>query len=194
MSKKKKIPSIVKDIQKTTQHEVNYAFEKSISFSQLQMYTECPKKWSLQYKEGQKQFTSSIHTVFGTALHETLQKYLEVMYGESGAAADRLNTSEMLEENLRNEYKTQYKKNNNQHFLSPEDLREFYEDGIEIVREFAKNKGRYFTKRGWHLVGCEVPIMLKPSPSKPNLYFQGFLDVVMYHEATNKFKIIDIKT
>ena len=194
MTKKKKIPQIVKDIQKTTQHEVNYAFEKSISFSQLQMYTECPKKWSLQYREGQKQFTSSIHTVFGTALHETLQKYLEVMYEESGAAADRLNTSEMLEGNLRNEYKTQYKKNNNQHFLSPEDLREFYEDGIEIIREFAKNKGRYFSKRGWYLVGCEIPIMLKPSPSKPNLYFQGFLDVVMYNETTNQFKIIDIKT
>ena len=194
MPKKKKIPNIVKEIQKTVQHEVNYAFEKSISFSQLQMYTECPKKWSLQYKDGQKQFTSSIHTVFGTALHETLQKYLEVMYGESGAAADRLNTSEMLEENLRNEYKIQYKKNKNQHFLEPDELREFYEDGVEIIREFAKHKGKYFSKRGWYLVGCEVPIMLNPSPSHPNLLFQGLLDVVMYHEATNKFLIIDIKT
>ena len=194
MPKKKKIPSIVKDIQNQVQHEVNYAYEKSISYSQLSMYTECPKKWSLQYKEGYKQFTSSIHTVFGTALHETLQKYLEVMYNESGAEADRLNTSEILEENLREEYKVQYKKNKNQHFLKPEELREFYEDGIEIIREFAKNKSKYFSKRGWYLVGCEVPLMLKPSPTHTNLYFQGFLDVVLYNEKTNKFLIMDIKT
>jgi len=194
MSKKKKIPSIVKDIQKSIMHEVNYAYEKSISYSQLSMYTECPKKWSLQYKEGHKQFTSSIHTVFGTALHETLQTYITTMYEKSGAEADRLNTSEMLEENLREEYKIQYKKNNNQHFLEPSELREFYEDGIEIIREFAKHRGKYFSKRGWHLVGCEIPIMLKPSYNHPNLYFQGFLDVVMYNETTNRFLIMDIKT
>jgi hypothetical protein len=194
MSKKKKIPSIVKDIQKSIMHEVNYAYEKSISYSQLSMYTECPKKWSLQYKEGHKQFTSSIHTVFGTALHETLQTYITTMYEKSGAEADRLNTSEMLEENLREEYKVQYKKNNNQHFLEPSELREFYEDGIEIIREFAKHRGKYFSKRGWYLVGCEIPIMLKPSYNHPNLYFQGFLDVVMYNETTNRFLIIDIKT
>ena len=194
MSKKKKIPSIVKDIQKSIMHEVNYAYEKSISYSQLSMYTECPKKWSLQYKEGHKQFTSSIHTVFGTALHETLQTYITTMYEKSGAEADRLNTSEMLEENLREEYKVQYKKNNNQHFLEPSELREFYEDGIEIIREFAKHRGKYFSKRGWYLVGCEIPIMLKPSYNHPNLYFQGFLDVVMYNETTNRFLIMDIKT
>jgi hypothetical protein len=194
MAKKKKIPQIVKDIQRKQLMEVDYAYQKSISFSQLQMYTECPKKWSLQYKEGHKQFTSSIHTIFGTALHSVIQKYLDVMYSESGASADRLNTSEMLEDALREEYKIQYKKNKNQHFLEPDELREFYEDGVEIIREFAKHKGKYFAKRGWYLVGCEIPIMVNPSTSHPNLLFQGFLDIVMYHEATNSFKIIDIKT
>jgi hypothetical protein len=116
------------------------------------------------------------------------------MYEQSGAAADRLNTSEMLEENLREEYKTQYKKNKNQHFIKPEELGEFYEDGVEIIREFAKNRGKYFSKRGWHLVGCEIPILIKPSPSHPNLLFQGFLDVVVYNEDTNTFQILDIKT
>jgi hypothetical protein len=36
--------------------------------------------------------------------------------------------------------------------------------------------------------------MLNPSNHLPNLYFQGFLDIVLYHESTNKFLIIDIKT
>jgi hypothetical protein len=47
------------------------------------MFNDCPKKWSLQYKEGQKQFTSTIHTVFGTAIHEVIQNYLTVMYESS---------------------------------------------------------------------------------------------------------------
>jgi hypothetical protein len=191
---RKKPPVILKEIREKKLPEIDYATQKSISYSQMSMFNECPKKWSLQYREGHKSFTSSIHTVFGTALHETLQHYLTVMYEQSGAAADRLNTSEMLEENLREEYKKQYKANNNQHFVTPDELREFYEDGVEIIREFSKDKTRYFGKRGWHLVGCEVPIILTPHSKYQNVMFQGYLDVVLYHEPTNKIKIIDIKT
>jgi len=191
---KKKLPSILKEIKTKVLPEIDYATQKSISYSQMSMFNECPKKWSLQYREGHKQFTSSIHTVFGTALHEVLQAYLTTMYEQSGAAADRLNTAEMLEEALRNEYKKQYHSNNNQHFVSPDELREFYEDGVEIIREIAKETGKHFGKRGWHLVGCEVPIILTPNFKLQNIMFQGFLDVVLYHEPTNTFKIIDIKT
>jgi len=191
---RKKPPVILKEVREKQLPQIDYATQKSISYSQMSMFNECPKKWSLQYREGHKQFTSSIHTVFGTALHETLQHYLTVMYEQSGAAADRLNTSEMLEEKLREEYKTQYKANNNQHFVSPDELREFYEDGVAIIREFSKDKTKYFGKRGWHLVGCEVPIIVTPNPKLQNVIFQGYLDVVLYNEKTNKIKIIDIKT
>ena len=191
---KKKIPSILKEIREKPLPEINFAFQKAISYSQLSMFSECPKKWSLQYREGHKQFTSSIHTVFGTALHEVLEHYLTVMYEKSYVEADKINTSEMLEEKLREEYAKQYKSNNKQHFSSPEELREFYEDGVEIIREFAKRKKKYFSKRGWHLVGCEIPIKVTPHNYKPNLLLQGFLDVVLYHEPTQTFKIIDIKT
>jgi hypothetical protein len=116
------------------------------------------------------------------------------MYEKSGAEADRLNTYEMFEDALREEYKKQYKANNNLHFSAPDELREFFEDGIAIIREFAKDKSKYFSKRGWHLVGCELPLVLTPSSKLPNVMFQGFLDLVMYHEPTNRIKIIDIKT
>ena len=72
-------------------------------------------------------------------------------------------------------------------------MKNFNDDGIEIIREFAKKKGQYFSKRGWHLVGCETHIMLPPNEKYQNVLFQGYLDVVLYHEPTNKFKIIDIK-
>lgn len=194
MAKKKKIPQIVKDIRNFKPQEINWATQKVISYSQFSMFTECPKKWSLQYREGHKQFTSTIHTVFGTALHEVLQHYLDVMYEKSGAEADRINTYDMFEEKLREEYTLQYKKNKNQHFSNPLEIRQFFDEGIEIIRDFAKNRSKYFSKRGWWLVGCEVPIQITPNPLKPNVIYNGFLDVVMYHEPTDTFKIIDIKT
>jgi CRISPR/Cas system-associated exonuclease Cas4 (RecB family) len=191
---KKKIPQIVKEIQRTTPQEVNFAYEKNISYSQLSMYTQCPRKWALQYRDGHKVVEQSIHMTFGTALHETLQMYLDVMYSKSGAEADRLDLEDDFETRLRDIYASNYKKNKNQHYSTPEQLREFYDDGIEIIRYIRKNRGKYFSKRGWYLVGCELPIVLAPNPRLPRVKYMGFLDVVMYNENTNKFVIIDIKT
>ena len=123
---KKKLPKIVKDIREYKPEEINYGYQKNISFSQLSMFTQCPHRWALQYKDGKKRFTSSIHTVFGTAIHEVIQHYLDVMYDKSGAVADREDMVDMFEEALRGEYKTQYKKNSNQHFTTSQEMNEFY--------------------------------------------------------------------
>ena len=50
----KKPPQIVREIQKNPPEPVNFAYEKNISYSQLSMYTQCPKKWALQYRDGHK--------------------------------------------------------------------------------------------------------------------------------------------
>lgn len=191
---KKKSPQIVRDIQNNPPEPVNFAYEKNISYSQLSMYTQCPKKWALQYRDGHKVSEQSIHMTFGTALHETLQLYLDTMYNESAASADRLDLETDFENRLRDEYQKGYKKNNGTHFADAQGLREFYSDGIEIISYIKKNRGKYFSKRGWWLVGCEVPIVLAPNPHLPRVKYMGFLDVVLYNENTNKFIIIDIKT
>ena len=189
-----KIPTIVKEIQQTPKREVNYAFQKNISYSQYSMWKKCPKQWALQYRDGHKVYTPSIHTVFGKALHEAFQHYIKVMYEKSAAAADREDILEILKDQLREHYKDEYKKNNNQHFSNPGELSEFYQDGVEILNYLKKNRGKYFTKRGWHLVGIETPITIPPLQYNQDVLFIGYLDIVMYHEGTNKFKIIDIKT
>ena len=191
---KKKAPQIVREIQNNPPEPVNFAYEKNVSYSQMSMYTQCPKKWALQYRDGHKVSEQSIHMVFGTALHETLQMYLDVMYSQSGAAADKLNLEEDFENRLRDEYKKAYKKNDGAHFTDAQGLQEFYSDGIEIINYIKKNRGKYFSKRGWWVVGCEVPIVLAPNPRLPRVKYMGFLDVVMYNENTKKFIIIDIKT
>ncbi len=191
---KKKVPIIVREIRNNPPLPVNFAVEKNISYSQLSMFTQCPKKWALQYRDGHKISEQSIHMTFGTALHEVLQHYLDVMYETSGAAADRIDIEELFEDTLRKCYAEDYKKNKNQHFSSPTELREFFEDGKEILNFIRKKRSYYFSKKGWYLVGCEVPIVMAPNLRLNRVKYMGYLDVVMYHEPTNTFKIIDIKT
>jgi hypothetical protein len=184
----KKIPPIVKVIRNYKPEPINFGYQKNISYSQLSMFRSCPQKWALQYKEGHKRQSPSIHTVFGTAFHEVVQYYLDIMYEKSGAAADREDLERLLEDKLREEYLIQYKKNKNQHFSSSEEIREFYDDGIQILRYLKKHKGKYFSKKGWFLVGCEVPISIMPNNAYKNVIYNGFLDVVLYHEPQIHFK------
>jgi len=188
------LPQIVKNIRNFPKQDINWSTQKLISYSQMSMFNECPKKWSLQYVEGYKQFTSSIHTIFGSALHKAIQHYLSVFYEQSGAAADREDIIQIFKEALQNEYKEQYNKNNKQHFSNSTELSEFYEDGVNILEYFKKKRSSYFSKKGWVLVGCEVPLTLNPHYLLSNVIYQGYLDIVLYHEPTNEFLIIDFKT
>lgn len=191
---KKKIPSILKEIRNTKLSEINYAIDRGISYSQLSIYNSCQHRWKLQYKDKIKIPSPSLYSVFGTAIHETIQHYLEVFYGKSGVEADKINLNEYFKEKYILGYKEQYKSNKNNHFSTPEEMREFFEDGVNILNFFKKKRGKYFSKKGWHLVGYEMPIVLNPSKSFPGVLFNGLIDIVLYHEPTNTFKIIDIKT
>jgi hypothetical protein len=187
----KKTPEIVKKIQQTKLPELDYRFQTSLSYSQFSTYRGCPHKWALRYKEGNYDDSPSIHALFGTALHETLQHYLTVFYEKTGAEADRVEIADFFQERLIGEYKKQYKDNNNTHFSSPEELREFFDDGIEIINFVKKKRGQYFSKKNWWLVGCELPIKLQLNN---NLYFKGYIDLVLYNESADKFYLYDIKT
>ena len=191
---KKKIPVVVRDIRENPPTPLNFAVEKNISYSQLSMFTQCPKKWSLQYRDGHKASEQSIHMTFGTALHEVIQHYIDKIYEVSGAAADRIDLEELFEDTLRKCYAEDYKKNNNEHFSSPTELREFFEDGKEILKFIKKKRNLYFKKKGTYLVGCEVPIVVAPNLRLNRVKYMGYLDIVLYNETLDTFKIIDIKT
>jgi hypothetical protein len=191
---KKKQPTILKEVKETKLPEIDYSKNKVISFSQYQIFEQCPHKWALLYRDGHYKSEFSIHMTFGTAMHETLQYYLKIMYEVSVAAADREDIIQLFDENLRNQYKQDYEKNNKVHFSNATELREFFNDGVAIINWFKKNKGKYFSKRNWYLVGIELPIILQPHPDYPNILYKGLLDLVLYNENTRNVKIIDIKT
>lgn len=193
----KKLPQIVNQVHQYLTlplQEVNYnEGENSISFSQFQLYSDCPLKWDLIYKQKHKK-DYSIHLTFGTAIHEIIQQYLSLFYGENKNKANQLNLREEFYNILKNQYLKDLEKNNKQHFSTPEQLNEFFEDGVNILTFLKKNISKYFGKRGWHLLGCEIPIHIVPYSAYTSVIFKGFIDLALYDEKTESVFIYDIKT
>lgn len=189
-----KLPQIVENIRQHIVPQIDYSTQKSISYSQYSTYTQCPHKWNLQYAQGKYVSAYSINMTFGTALHHVLQQYLTIMYEKTGREADDWDIEDEFQKKFTEEYTKQYKENNNQHFSSAEEMREFHDDGIEIINWFKRKRGEYFNKNGWYLVGCEIPLITPLYSDNINLIFKGFIDLILYHEETNEFHIIDVKT
>jgi len=154
------------------------------------MWSSCPHKWYLTYVENKQPYQASIHTVFGTAFHETLQDYITVMYNESGAAADRMDLIALFQAKFAEVYSKEYKAAG-AHFSSPQEMGEFYEDAVAILDWIKKNRNRIFTIRKMKLLGIELPLLLKV---QNNLFYKAFIDFALYDEDLKKIYIYDIKT
>ena len=166
-----------------------------ISYSQLSMFNNCQYQWKLSYIDKIPRPERNIHLIFGSAMHTALQKYLQVMYSESAKAADSLPLPELLKTEMIKEF-TSAKEAMQEHLpdalpCTLEEINEFYNHGLAIIDYFKKHRGAYFQKRGYRLLGIELPLEIK---LKENLNWVGFLDDVMYDEKLDRVKIIDIKT
>lgn len=183
--KSKLILNEVKDI------DIDFKTQKLVSFSQFQLYHQCPHKWSQQYVYKNFKTPPSIHLIFGTAIHEIFQNYLTVGFNKSFAAADRINIEEELLIKLRSAYNEMVINNNNKHFSTPAELGEFYQDGLDIMNWFKKKRSGYFTSRGYQLLGIEMPLHKN---MRDNVIYRGYIDLVVYDEFLDKITIYDIKT
>jgi hypothetical protein len=119
-----------------------------------------------------------------------MQHYLKVMYGESGAAADREDIIGIFKEKFKTLYREEFERTK-QHFSSPDEMAEFHEDGITILEYFKKNRNKYFSTRNVVLLGIEMPLMVGLSK---NLFLKGYIDFVLYDKDLDKVYIYDIKT
>ena len=163
-----------------------------VSYSQYTMYANCPHQWKLNYMDGHKKSDPSIHLVFGTAMHETLQSWLDVMYRKSLDQANDMDLGLILYQEMIAEYK-KMKSACGFDFSNPSEMKEFLEDGIEILKYVKSNRVDYFNTKNLNLVGIELPIYTKAIESH-NVYIKGFLDLVFEDTYENKLVIWDIKT
>jgi hypothetical protein len=196
MPKKEKtesnLPDYINNFSSVKVEPVDYITRKTISYTQFSMYSGCPYQWYLTYVKKLAPPSISINMTFGTAIHETIQEYLKIMFSESGAEADRWDSFSFFQERFLKLYQDD-KEKNKEHFSTPTELKEFIEDGLAIIDFFKKNRNSYFTKSSQVLLGIEIPVNIVPTVN-PNVYFYGKLDLVIYDSFNNRVKIIDIKT
>lgn len=166
--------------------------DSKVSYSQYTMYANCPHQWKLNYMDGNRTFDPSLHLVFGTAMHETLQSWLDVLYNKSPKEATQLDLGKMLYDGMVSEYKVM-REQTGVDFSTPSEMEEFLEDGIEILNFITKNRIDYFNTRQLRLVAIELPIYAKAMESH-NVHMMGFLDLVFEDTYQNKLVIWDIKT
>src|SRR6056300_133331 len=78
---------------------------KHISYSQLSSFATCQRQWYLQYVKKLAPYQPSVHAVFGTAMHETIQTWLETLYHDKVKTANEMNLDQLLYDNIIKAYK-----------------------------------------------------------------------------------------
>ena len=173
---------------------INYAYQKSVSYSQYSMYKQCNFRWYLNYVKKQRVFKPSIHTLFGTSFHETIQEYLRLMYEESVKKSEEFDYENFLKERMIANYKEEMEKNKDEHYVKKEDFNAFIQDGVNIMSWVKKNRKKYFTTRKVKLIGIEIPMEQYIVEDIPNVIMQGYIDIIFYDEDLKKYTVIDFKT
>ena len=186
----KKLPKEVKLVLEHTPHQIDYRTQKNISASQILMYDECPLKWKLSKIDKLQVYQPSVHTVFGTAMHETIQDWLHVMYNETAKAANEMNLREVLKLKMREVYEKERKKTK-EVFTTADELNSFFLDGVEILTYLKKKRSSYFSMKNTYLAGIETGLVQEV---RPNVFFIGYIDLVFYNKLADTYTIIDIKT
>ena len=164
---------------------------KHISYSQLSTFANCQKQWYLQYVKNLAPYQPSIHACFGTAMHETIQTWLETLYHEKVKTAMEMDLDALLYKNMVKAYKSTKAQNSHQEFTNLEEMNMFYLDGKHILNFLKKKRGGYFSTKGTYLAGIET---LLYQELRPGVKFKGFIDLVFYNEKIDEWTIVDIKT
>jgi len=167
---------------------------KYVSYSQYSQYTQCQRQWYLNYGLGLRENKPSINLTFGTAFHETLQNFLDVMYNKSVKEAEAIDLSADFKERFISVYKKTVDSltaDDLMHYSNAEQMREFYDDAIAILDYFKRNRKKYFTSKGTKLVGIEIGI---DKPIVGGINVKGAIDLVLHDTELNKYYIYDIKT
>jgi hypothetical protein len=165
-----------------------------ISYSQYSMWANCPKSWQLKYVDGHRLDDSSIHTIFGTACHESIQEWLDVLYNQSETMAKTMYLHDGFKEKLLNLFKenTTIAENGEKVFLADKKtLMEFYEHGCLILTYLQENYKKIFPTINTKLHSIEYPLNMEV---RSGVQYIGYIDVVTYNEATKKYVLYDLKT
>jgi len=162
-----------------------------VSYSQYSMWSSCPQQFKLNYIDGLGESSANIHTIFGSAMHETVQHFLSVMYGVTKKQALELDLEGMLKDKLIEHFTKEKEKLTEGTPCTRDEIEEFFGDGRQILQYFKSKIDKLYTKSGFELVAIEMPLNAK---IKEGVNFIGFIDIVLKDLGSGDIIIIDLKT
>lgn len=166
--------------------------KSKISYSQFITFYDCPKKFEKKYVEGNYKSDYNIHLVFGSSLHFCIQHYVQQIYQNPKIFINKLDLHDYLYTRLTTNYQDTFQKNLDTHFSTAEELKEFYEDGCEILTELLKDSEKYFPKHYEH-IGSELHLISQVSENF-DVNFQAYIDDTFYDTISDKIILFDYKT
>jgi CRISPR/Cas system-associated exonuclease Cas4 (RecB family) len=157
------------------------------------MWSDCPRQWKLTYVDKVLPGEDSIHSVFGSAMHDTIQQWLDILFNKSKLIARTMDLSDPLKDNLIKRFGQSIVEENGQKLFvcDKQTLMEFYDDGCKILKYLQSHVDKFFPTVEWSLEGVEIPLILKV---RDKLQFRGYIDIILRHKVTGVIKIIDLKT
>jgi hypothetical protein len=165
-----------------------------ISYSQFTMWANCNHAWKLRYVDGHKFDDNSIHTIFGTCMHEVIQDWLDTLYNKSETIAKTIYLNDTFKDRLLELFKENIVVNENgeKTFLADKKtLMEFYEQGCQILSYIQQNHRKLFPTANTKLFAIEYPLEMEVHP---NVTYIGYIDIVTHNELTGKYVLYDLKT
>lgn len=165
-----------------------------ISYSQYSTWAGCPWSWKLKYVDGHKIDDTSINTIFGTAMHEVIQEWLDTLYNKSESIAKTVYLHDTFKDKLIGLFKdkTVLTEGGEKVFLSDKKtLMEYYEQGCHILTYVQNNYKKLFPTSNTELFGIEYELNAEV---RPGIKYVGYIDIVTYNKLTGKYVLYDLKT
>lgn len=180
-----------------------------VSYSQYKLWKTCPLAYKFKYVDKIADDRKSIHLVFGTACHDTIQSFLFVQYNKKSMPKEPtvngidirpyivwnknsiidFNMNEMLKDRLYSEVKL-LSESERDESISLENMNEFYEDGVQIMDFLKRKRSDWFKLTTMKLVDIEFELL---EPIKGKLNFVGFIDL-LFRDVAGKYYVVDLKT
>lgn len=153
-----------------------------LSYSQIDTFEQCPKKWTFKYIDKIDTDEQNIHLDYGSAVHKGLEiAFLELK--DSNALSDQ----EMLQvvETLSHDYQ----------YGDPKE--ELYRLAIEDMHRLVHYQGFYKSIKDKDIIGIEDEFDLKIptlfSGEEVEINIKGYIDLI-YRDSDGKLVVVDHKT
>jgi PD-(D/E)XK nuclease superfamily len=162
-----------------------------ISYSQFTTYKDCALKFEKKYVQGDYRSDYNINLTFGTSMHEVTQKFVQQLY-TSPKIAQKLDLEQFLYERMCQNYTETVAKNSGKDFSNEIEMKEFYQDGCNILNELKQDCDKYFPKTFKH-IGSEIHLVSSILEGF-DLNFQAFIDDTFYDTVNDTIILYDYKT